>query len=692
MRRSRAREPQRPNAERRGPSAASAVANHALGLRLLAVWLTAFGLRCLYLWQVSVAPFYPLRIGDAEAYHLWAGRIAAGDWLGHDVFYQSPLYPYFLALLYKALGDSVTVVRLIQAGIGATSCAVLALAGRRLLGRGGELAGFLLAIYPPAIFLDGLLDKSSLVTFFTCALIAFLASPHRSHTRWIATGIMLGLLTLTRENALLLAVPILGWLWIGPSDVAPNKRTAALAFAGGCAIVLLPIAARNLAVSGEVVLTTSQFGPNFYIGNHAGATGTYEPLVVGHGSAADEQQDAARLAEEASGRALTPAEVSAFWTRRALQDIRSHPGDWVALLGRKLALTFNASEAADTESQSVYAEWSPLLRALTPFTFGVLFAIAVIGIVLTTASWSRSWFLCALAGTYAVSVMGFYVFARYRFPLVPFLAIPAAAAVLAVRARRTSPRALATAVVVASVAAAFSHLPLENEHAARAAHYFDIGATLARDAGRREQAMDFYMRALQEAPGFPAAESGVATLLASTGRVADAIPHYRSALAAWPADAEVRYNLGLALAKSGQVEEATGQFAEALRLRPGDADIHVAMGNVLLTRNRAELAAEHYRQALALQPKYIRAIVGLGVALAQLGRADEAIAEYAIALGLDPGNAEAHNNLGGTLANQGRIAEALPHFERAVELDPHDEAAKENLRRARLAQESTKGR
>jgi tetratricopeptide (TPR) repeat protein len=652
------------------------------------VWLTAFGLRCLYLWQISDAPFYPLRIGDAEAYHLWAARIAAGDWLGHDVFYQAPLYPYFLAVLYHVFGDAVTVVRLIQAGIGATSCAVLALAGRRLLGRGGELAGLLLAIYPAAIFLDGLLDKSSLVTFFTCALIAAVASSRRAGRHWLATGIILGLLTLTRENALLLAVPIVCWLWFGPPDSASNKRTAALAFAGGCAIVLLPIAARNFAVGGDIVLTTSQLGPNFYIGNHAAATGTYEPLVVGHGSAADERQDATRLAEEASGRALTPAEVSTFWTRRALEDIRSHPRDWFALLGRKLALTFNAREVADTESQSVYAEWGPLLRVLRPFNFGLLFAVAVIGIVLGTPSWSKSWCLYAMAGTYAASVIAFYVFARYRFPLVPFLAVPAAAAILAVRARRASPRILVAAVVAASVAAAFSHLPLENERAARAAFYFDIGATMARDAGSREQAMGFYMRALQEAPGFPAAEAGVAALLASMERTADAIPHYWIALAAWPADAEVRYNLGLALAQSGQLEEAAEQFGEALRLRPGDAETHVALGKVLLTQNRPDLAAEHYRQALALQPQYVKALVGLGVALAQLGRAEEAIARYEIALGLDPGNAEAHNNLGGTLANQGRVADAMPHFERAVELNPYDEAAKENLRRARLAQEN----
>ena len=51
----------------------------------------------------------------------------------------------------------------------------------------------------------------------------------------------------------------------------------------------MPVGLRNKAVGGEFHLTTSQLGPNFYIGNHAGAIGTYEALVVGHGSAADER-------------------------------------------------------------------------------------------------------------------------------------------------------------------------------------------------------------------------------------------------------------------------------------------------------------------------------------------------------------------------------------------------------------------
>lgn len=38
---------------------------------IAAVWLVAFGLRGLYVLQISHAPFFDVRIGDAEAYHLW---------------------------------------------------------------------------------------------------------------------------------------------------------------------------------------------------------------------------------------------------------------------------------------------------------------------------------------------------------------------------------------------------------------------------------------------------------------------------------------------------------------------------------------------------------------------------------------------------------------------------------------------
>jgi tetratricopeptide (TPR) repeat protein len=654
---------------------------------LAAIWVLAFAIRCLYLWQIAHAPFYDLRLGDADAYDAWARRIAAGDWIGQGVFYQAPLYPYLLALLYRTLGDGVTIVRIVQALLGATSCALLAAAAASFAGeKRAVIAGALLAVYPPAIFLDGLLEKSSFVTFFTVLLLWLVSKPQAdmSVRRWLGAGAALGLLTLTRENALLLMLPLLLWIVLASMPRRARSRAAA-ALAAGCLAILLPVGVRNLVAGGGFHLTTAQFGPNFYIGNHAGASGTYDALTVGHGSAADEQEDARRLAERGAGRPLTASEVSAFWSNRAWSDIRSQPMAWIRLLARKAALTFNAAEIADTETLDVYAEWSTLLRALRPFDFGVLLGLAALGAVLTASSWRHLWLLYAVATTYAASVVLFYVFARYRFPIAPVLTMLAATGVVqaARLARGRQVRGLVPALAAAAGAVVLAHLPLENARASRAMHYADIGAAMAKDPNRASQAMEFYQRALSEAPENPAAQFGVGTLLARMGRPSDAIAHYESAVHAWPEYAEARYNLGLALAAVGRRQESAQQLQESVRLRPDDVEAQLALAKVMIGLQRPDLALAQYDDTLGRQADNVKALVGSGVALTQLGRPRDAIERYQRALTLSPDDVEAHNNLGYTLATEGRIDEALPHFERALALNPNDANARRNLEQAK---------
>src|SRR5439155_24355964 len=131
----------------------------------------------------------------------------------------------------------------------------------------------------------------------------------------------------------------------------------------GVAVVLLPVALRNASVpNGGFFVTTSQFGPNFYIGNHRGADGSYSPLRFGRGAPEYERQDATELAEHAMGRRLSPADVSTYWTGRAFDFIAGQPGAWLKLMARNVALVWNAAEAVDTESQSTHAEASVVLR------------------------------------------------------------------------------------------------------------------------------------------------------------------------------------------------------------------------------------------------------------------------------------------------------------------------------------------
>jgi tetratricopeptide (TPR) repeat protein len=651
---------------------------------LLAVGVVALLVRALYVWQISSAPFLALRIGDAEAYHDWALRIACGEWIGTDLFYQSPLYPYALAVLYT-LNDDPLTVRVAQALVGALSCALLAGAGVSLFGRAGALAGLGLAIYPAAIFLDGTLDKSVLTTlFFTALLAAIVMEPgRRTLLRLAVAGALLGLLVLTRENALLLAAPVLVWIFRGSTTVASPRRAAA-AFLAGVAIVLLPVGVRNLAVGGEFLLTTAQLGPNLYIGNHPGAGGSYEPLVAGHGSARDERADATRLAEEALGRPAGAGEVSRYWTSQAIAFATSQPSQWLRLTFRKAALAINDAEIADTESQSVYADASWLLRALAAFSFGVLLAAAAAGTVLTAHHWRRLWILHAIAATYIVSLMVFYVVARYRFPLVPVMLLLAAGGVaeLANPLTRPRPRTIGVAALAGLAAAICSFQPYEHIGAARASHYAGIAERLSR-SGDVNGGITLYQRALNELPGAPAAEFGLATALTRAGRPEEALPHFAAAARTWPDLAEVRYNFGLALQRAGKTEAAIGELDAAIRARPDDADARLAMGRTLLGAARPVEAVEHYRRVLDRHPRHVTALAGLGIALTQSGGLAEALRAYRTALEIDPADADVHNNLGWSLASVGRVEEAIPHFERAIALNPGHDSARLNLERAR---------
>jgi hypothetical protein len=125
------------------------------------VFMFALALRAIHLLQLRHAPFFRLLMGDALSYDRWAQRIAAGDWLGQDVFYQAPLYPYVLAVLYRIFGHDLTIVRVCQIVLGSAACGLMTLAGARLFGRrAGLIAGLLLALCGPAIFFDGLLQKA----------------------------------------------------------------------------------------------------------------------------------------------------------------------------------------------------------------------------------------------------------------------------------------------------------------------------------------------------------------------------------------------------------------------------------------------------------------------------------------------------------------------------------------------------
>src|SRR5688572_10563323 len=164
-------------APRRESALAGQVArpDRSFAVPALGIFLAAASLRLIHVWQMRDTPYLTVLMGDSRGYDVWAQRLAAGDWWGTDVFYQAPLYPYVLGVLYALVGRDLFAVRVIQAVLGALSCVALGAATSRLISRNaGIVSGLMLAAYAPAIFFDGLIQKSVLDVFFDCVALAFI--------------------------------------------------------------------------------------------------------------------------------------------------------------------------------------------------------------------------------------------------------------------------------------------------------------------------------------------------------------------------------------------------------------------------------------------------------------------------------------------------------------------------------------
>ena len=714
---------------------AAAPAPRGAGLALL-IFGAAAAVRLLHVFQIRHAPFFTMLMGDARGYDAWAQRIAGGEWMGGDVFYQAPLYPYFLGTIYTFAGRDLLTVRLVQALVGASSCALLGLAATRLFSKpAGLVAGLALALYAPAIFFDGLIQKSVLDVFFMCLALwlisriitldetssnsATVAAPGSGFSRlWLSLGLTMGALALTRENAFVLVVVIVIWSLTRTDSPArsPGLRwrvKETTAFLVGLAIVLAPVAIRNYAVGGGFYLTTSQFGPNFYIGNNPKSDGTYMSLRFGRGAPEYERQDATELAEHALGRRLTPAEVSGYWTDRAMGFITSQPAAWVGLLGRKFRLLWNADEMLDTESQETYAEWSAALRFGSWIGhFGVLTPLALLGAWLLWPERRRLWILYGMTLAYAASVVFFYVFARYRFPLVPFLILFAAGGVAKVWVRfgrdqrsftgagappparsyadasapaSAWPQALAQLGTRSSVKAVllvavivFTNWPILSKSLMQAITENNLAVAFQED-GQLDRALEHYQRSLTHRPDYAPAYNNMGAALRAAGRLDEAVASYRRALESQPDYPDAHYNLANALLEQKRPDEAAAHFRVALAAIPDSAGSHNNLGIALAAEGKLEESVVEFRAALQADPDSPKTNRNLGKALSDLGRSAEAIGYLRRAIALDPMDKEAHYDLGSDLLNLNQMAEAASEFQAALKIDPDWVTAHNNL-------------
>ena len=614
-----------------------ALRDTAFASNLWRIFFLALLLRLGFLLEISGQPVLYLVMGDSASYDAWAQNIAAGDWLGSEVFFQAPLYPYVLGALYSLFGRDLFLVRVAQILISALACVLLAVAGRDVINRrAGVFAGALASVYAPSIYFSCLLQKAVFSHFFmSLCLYALGRLAVLPRTRvWLGAGLALGFFALTRENSLIFAPLLLLWPLVGFRERPLRVRLTWMAAAAlGLALLLGATAIRNRLVSPPGAagwhLTTSNLGPTLFIGNNPAATGSYAPLLPGRGDPRYEQADFKALAERSAGRTLTPAEVSSYWIQRTLDFPRAQPFAFAALLWKKWTLFWNATELADTEDLYSYASWSLLLRSLERiFNFGLLVALAAAGAVLTwptknspsalALGWRGLAPLYAAIAAFSSAIVVFFVMDRYRYPITAPLTLLAGGALAALydaASVRRVPDRCALACGVAACIALFAFLPTTPKAQLMATTRFNVGHGLAA-RGDYAKAMDWYASSLALFDADPQVHNNAAVALLALGRPAQALHLLDRALTLSPGLAIAQSNRGNALAALGKPELAIAAFAAALELDPSLAKTHANWAAASLQLGRAREAVEHYRAALALDASLTLALDGLARLLA----------------------------------------------------------------------------
>lgn len=631
------------------------------GRRLLWLLLAlALLLRLAHWWAVRDEPFFARLVMDSQEYDRWAREIAGGDWLGREVFFQAPLYPYLVALLYKVLPEVPDTVYLAQMALALAGLWALARAGASMGGeRVGLAAAGLGAVYGPFLFYDVQLLKESLAVATAAFLLWALAAARqrRRPLLWLAAGALLGVLALLRENALLLVPFLLPLAWPagagrsrdgagvdagGAREQAPGAESdpglasraqarpaatgttgsravaaaaitsrcpaatrplgvllrSGLAFLLGLTLALAPVALRNFLVGGDPLPTTFQGGVNFYIGNNPEADGTYRPIVPGKQVPALERREPVRLAEQELGRTLTPAEASSFWLRRALAWAAAEPGAYLRLQLRKLRMFWSWYEWPDAVDYYWVQTLSPVFR-FPLLEFGGAALLAAVGLLLARRHLGPfAPALLFLLG-WTVSTVLFFLFSRYRLPMVPALLILAAVPVAELS--RAGGRGRRACLLGASCLLALV-LPRLAGHEPRLDLVHDNLGRLEMEAGRPEAAAAHYRAALAANPDDFFASLNLGSLAARAGDFVTAHAAYTHAAALEPRSDEAWSNLGGASLALGRLDDARQHLDRALALNPHS--LSALQNRALLALREGDLATarELNRRTLALAP------------------------------------------------------------------------------------------
>ena len=393
-----------------------------ISLPLITILFLGFIFKGIYLYSYALNnPYYSIASMDSAVYVNWAQLINQEGWLGSEIFYRAPLYPYLLSIIFWFSPNNFLAVYSMQLVLGMCSVLLIYSIGKRIYcERAGLIAAGLSLVYSPLTFFETKILPTITGVFLGLLAVYLLTSAEEEKKwyYWLGGATTLGLAILCRPNYLLM-IPLIifGMLLLYRKQLRETSIPLLI-------VVLVPsviigtVTLRNYLVGKDFILISANAGITFAQGNNPLARGSMAIIPGFSGEVTNQRYEETQIAEKVTGRELKPSEVNTFWFKRGLRFIRERPGEYLKLLLYKGAILCNSVELGSNYLLGVDKQVTPWLK-LAFLPFGFIMAWAVIG-------FARIWLerpaalalVAAFIGSF-ITVLIFYANSRYRMSLLP---------------------------------------------------------------------------------------------------------------------------------------------------------------------------------------------------------------------------------------------------------------------------------
>jgi tetratricopeptide (TPR) repeat protein len=584
-------------------------------------------LRIVVLGRLSASPLLLPSGGDMHFYNDWAQRILHDASSGHLAFYGLPGYAYLLALLYRIFGYNPFVPGLFQGLLDSATALVIyritlsllvkneaspsapATARTHVLTRINQpqlialLAALAWTFFVPAQAFSGILMPTSWLVFSFWFVVWRLVRKETtpSSVECLLLGLLMGL-TATAVATILFLIPLVLAALCLKRPSGSQKQVLA-----GAALLFLGVTAgtspcwvHNYFIAHDRVVLSAHSGINFWVGNNPDANGYPRfPPGLRAGQAAM-LEDSITAAETAAGRPLKRSEVSAYWSTRAKNFIVQHPLAWLRLLLLKLRNVCNAFSYDDLSIVTSLRETGILLPG---FSFGLIAALALPGILLVwPTSITARWVIAAIL-LHVAALLTVFVTERYRLAIVPGLLIFAAIGLFT----------LWRHLIATRYARAFAYLFLlaisttltcwpQRDPALWALDAYNSGrqALQTGDLARAEKKL---LLAHAYVPSNAETNFALGNLRLAQGRDDLAASSYLATLALNAHHRGALNNLGVMALEHDKYAEAESWFRYLAQAEARNAKTHYLLAKTLFARGQKEEAKSEIETAIQLRPQ-----------------------------------------------------------------------------------------